>query len=52
MEFYDFAQSALAALRLEATSRVASSWLFRFSAELSAISKKMQQRALFFEMAE
>ena len=29
-EFYDFAQSATAALRLEATSRVASSWLFRF----------------------
>ena len=30
-EFYDFAQSATAALRLEATSRVASSWLFRFT---------------------
>ena len=38
MEFYDFAQSAPAALRLEATSRVASSWLFRFTCQSSDIT--------------
>ena len=32
-EFYDFALSAPAALSLEATNRVASSWLFRFTCQ-------------------
>jgi len=36
----------------EHTAKCSSVRLFRFSAELSAFSKKMQQRALFFENAE
>ena len=36
----------------EHTAKCSSVRLYRFSAELSAISKKMQQCALFFEMAE
>ena len=36
--------------KIEAERSVAGT--YRFSAELSAFSKKMQQRALFFEKAE